>query len=129
MVLPVYLREFLRQYMMAKRPQIDDYAAWDHNQYVLDSIAWATDPLYGWCNKNFKKDGTPYNVYTDGLKVYTTIDSRMQRYAEEAVYEHIANFLQPAFDSENQHKPSAPFSDKLTRAQIMANHEPFDRPE
>jgi len=116
----VYFREFLRQYMMAKRPQLDDYPAWNHNQYVLDSIAWASDPLYGWCNKNFKKDGTPYNVYTDGLKVFTTIDSRMQRYAEEAVYEHIANFLQPAFNKENQHKPSSPFSNQLTYAQIKS---------
>ena len=115
-----YLREFLRQYMMAKRPDRSDYPAWNKVQYVVDSIAWDTDPLYGWCNKNFKKDGSPYNVYSDGLKVFTTIDSRMQRYAEEAVYQHVACYLQPAFDRENKPKPSAPFSDKLTPQQIRS---------
>lgn len=113
-----YFREFLRQYMMASRPEESDYPSWNHNQYVLDSIAWVTDPLYGWCNKNFKKDGSPYNVYTDGLKVYTTIDSRMQRYAEEAVYAHVAKYLQPAFDEENKTKPNAPFTDQLSEKEV-----------
>ena len=113
-----YLREFLRQYMMAKRPVRTDYPSWNNVQFVADSIAWDTDPLYGWCNKNFKKDGSPYNVYSDGLKVFTTIDIRMQRYAEEAVYQHVARYLQPAFDKENKPKPSSPYSDKLTPQQI-----------
>ena len=113
-----YLREFLRQYMMAKRPVRTEYPAWNNVQFVADSIAWDTDPLYGWCNKNFKKDGSPYNVYSDGLKVFTTIDSRMQKYAEEAVYQHVARYLQPAFDKENKPKPSSPYSDKLTPQQI-----------
>ena len=115
-----YLREFLRQYMMAKRPTRADYPSWNNVQYVADSIAWDTDPLYGWCNKNFKKDGSPYNVYSDGLKVFTTIDSRMQKYAEEAVYQHVARYLQPMFDKENKPKPSSPYSDKLTPKQIRA---------
>ena len=113
-----YFREFLRQYMTAKRPDRDDYPSWNQNQYVFDSIAWAVDPLYGWCNKNFKSDGKPYNVYTDGLKVYTTIDSRMQQYAEEAVYSHVAKFLQPKFSAENRRKPNAPFTDKLTATEV-----------
>ena len=113
-----YLREFLRRYMMAKRPVRSDYPSWNNVQFVADSIAWDTDPLYGWCNKNFKKDGSPYNVYSDGLKVFTTIDSRMQKYAEEAVYQHVARYLQPAFDKENKPKPSSPYSDKLTPQQI-----------
>ena len=113
-----YLREFLRQYMMAKRPVRTDYPSWNNVQFVADSIDWDTDPLYGWCNKNFKKDGSPYNVYSDGLKVFTTIDSRMQKYAEEAVYQHVARYLQPAFDKENKPKPSSPYSDKLTPQQI-----------
>ena len=113
-----YLREFLRQYMMAKRPVRTDYPSWNNVQFVADSIAWDTDPLYGWCNKNFKKDGSPYNVYSDGLKVFTTIDSRMQKYAEEAVYQHVARYLQPAFDKENKPKPSSPYSNKLTPQQI-----------
>ena len=113
--LATYFREFLRQYMMASRPDRSDYPSWNQNQFVFDSIAWDTDPLYGWCNKNFKRNGKPYNVYTDGLKVFTTIDSRMQLYAEQAVYNHVAKFLQPAFDKEKAKRPNAPFTKALTR--------------
>ena len=113
-----YFREFLRQYLMAKQPEKNDYPSWNAQQYYIDSIAWATDPLYGWCNKNVKKDGRPYNIYTDGLKVYTTIDSRMQKYAEEAVYKHVARYLQPEFSRENRTKPNAPFTNALTTAEV-----------
>ncbi len=95
--LATYFREYLRHIMTAKRPSPDNYASWQRQEYVDDSVAWEQNPLYGWCNKNTKKDGTPYNIYTDGLKVYTTIDSRMQRYAERAVREHMA-YLQPLFE-------------------------------
>ena len=113
-----YLREFLRQYMMAKRPERSDYPSWNRAQFVVDSIQWENDPLYGWCNKNYKKDGSPYNVYSDGLKVFTTIDSRIQQYAEEAMYQHVARYLQPRFSAEIARKPSSPYSDKLTPKQI-----------
>ncbi len=62
-----------------------------------------------WCRTHFKSNGEPYNVYKDGLKIYTTIDSRMQRYAEEAVREHLANDLQPAFYKHWKDIPTAPF--------------------
>lgn len=114
----VYMREFLRQYMMMDRPEKKNYPTWNKRQYVIDSIAFATDPLCGWCKKNTKKDGSSYNVYADGLRIYTTIDSRMQRYAEEAVYGHVAQYLQPAFDKENRDKPNAPFTENLTREQV-----------
>ena len=52
--------------------------------------------LLKWCKDHKKADGTPYNLYRDGLRVYTTIDSRMQRYAEEAVKEHMRD-LQKTF--------------------------------
>ncbi len=113
-----YFREFLRQYMMAKKPDKSTYPSWKKNQYVIDSIAWVTDPLYGWCNKNFKKGGGNYNVYTDGLKIYTTIDTRMQRYAEEAVYQHVAKYLQPIFFASNKSKKNAPFTSDISQAQI-----------
>ena len=113
-----YFREFLRQYMMAKRPEKSEYPSSNKKQYVLDSLAWETDPLYGWCNKNLKKNGEPYNVYTDGLKVYTTLDSRMQQYAEESVYGHVAKYLQPIFTKENRSKPNAPFTEQLTAAEV-----------
>lgn len=115
-----YFREFLRQYMMAEKPKLESYPVWNRVQYALDSLAWETDPLYGWCNKNFKKDGSPYNIYTDGLKVFTTLDSRMQLYAEEAVYGHVAKFLQPAFNRENKSKKNAPFTEKLTPQQLRS---------
>lgn len=115
-----YLREFLRQYMMAKRPERSDYPSWNRAQFVMDSTQWENDPLYGWCNKNYKKDGSPYNVYSDGLKVFTTIDSRIQQYAEEAMYQHVARYLQPRFSAEIARKPSSPYSDKLTPKQIKS---------
>ena len=113
-----YFREFLRRYLMANKPEKDKYPSWQHVQYTIDSIAWEQDPLYGWCNKNTKKDGTPYNIYKDGLKVFTTIDSRMQQYAEDAVYNHVAKYLQPAFNRENRRKPNAPFTNQLTQNEI-----------
>lgn len=62
-----------------------EYRGWEAQKFIDDSIAWANNPLYGWCEKNVKADGTKYNIYTDGLKIYTTLDAQMQRYAEEAV--------------------------------------------
>lgn len=117
-----YFREFLRLYMMAKRPDRNDesrYPSWNQNQYVYDSIAWETDPLYGWCNKNRKRDGEPYNLSADGLKVYTTIDSRMQQFAEQAMYDHVAHYLQPQFERENRGKPNAPYSN-LSAKQVAS---------
>lgn len=113
-----YFRDFLRRYMMAEKPELDNYPSWNRVQYNIDSIAWETDPLYGWCNKNFKKNGEHYNVYTDGLKIFTTIDSRMQRYAEEAVLKHVGHYLQPAFSKENRTKPNAPFTNALTASEV-----------
>lgn len=113
-----YFREFLRRYMMATKPERSKYPSWQNVQYTIDSIAWEHDPLYGWCNKNQKKDGTPYSIYKDGLKVFTTIDSRMQQYAEDAVYNHVARYLQPAFNRENRNKPNAPFTDQLTPKEV-----------
>ena len=113
-----YFREYLRRYLMANKPERSNYPSWQNVQYVIDSIAWEQDPLYGWCNKNLKKDGTPYNIYKDGLKVFTTLDSRMQQYAEDAVYAHVAKYLQPAFNRENRHKPNAPFTDQLTPKEV-----------
>ncbi len=114
----IYFREFLRQYMMAQKPELKDYPSWSRVQYSIDSTAWEKDPLYGWCNKNFKKNGEPYNVYTDGLKIFTTIDSRMQKYAEEAMLEHISKYLQPAFSREISSKRNAPFTTALSTKEV-----------
>jgi len=113
-----YFRDFLRRYLTAKKPEKALYASWNMVKYHIDSLNWESDPLYGWCNKNRKKNGEPWSIYTDGLRVHTTIDSRMQRYAEQAVEKHVAKFLQPAFDKANLKKPNAPFTKDLTPAQV-----------
>ena len=66
--------------------------------------------MKNWTNNNFKKDGSSYNLYVDGLKIYTTINSKMQQYAEESVIEHMKN-LQKEFFIQNDTVSSAPFSD------------------
>jgi len=65
-----------------------------------------------------RPDGTEYSVYRDGLKIYTTIDSRMQEYAEYAVYEHLGKELQPTFDKKLENKRNRPFSYKVKQEQI-----------
>ena len=115
--LGTYLREHLRTKMTAKEPKLKNYASWQSLQYYEDSLAWANDPLYGWCNKNTKKDGENYDIYTDGLKIYTTIDSRMQAYAEEAAVNHVGHVLQKEFEYGRNH-PNFPFTNNLTKEQI-----------
>ena len=107
-----YFREYLRKTLTAKEPKKSNYPEWNKHQYEIDKRQWDENPLYGWCNKNFKHDGTPYNLYQDGLRIYTTIDSHMQRYAEEAVNEHM-QYLQRRFFREKRNKKYAPFSRKL----------------
>ena len=116
--LAVYLREFLRRYLTAKKPERALYPSWNMVKFYNDSINWETDPLFGWCNKNKKRNGENYSIYTDGLKVYTTIDSKMQAYAEQAAYQHVAKYLQPAFLKENQKKANAPYSSNLSKEQV-----------
>lgn len=117
--LATYFREYLRGIMTAKKPEKSNYRGWQAQQYYEDSIAWETNPLYGWCNKNTKKDGTHYNVYTDGLKIHTTLNSHMQQYAEEAVYEHVAKYLQPRFFKEKQGRKTAPYTNQLTVDEVQ----------
>ena len=113
-----YVREYLRQALMAKEPKRSDYASWQKQQFYDDSVAWHTNPLYGWCNKNINRHGLPYNIYTDGLKVYTTIDSRMQKYAEEAMISHVVGELQPAFEKEQKNNKNRPYSSKLSADKV-----------
>lgn len=104
-----YFREELRRMLTAKHPDRSQYPSWDTQKYIDDSIAWVSNPLYGWIEKTRKPDGTKYDIYNDGLKIYTTIDSRMQRYAEEAVDEHMAS-LQRQFFREKQGSSAAPYT-------------------
>lgn len=72
-----------------------------------------------WVRENPKDDGTRYNINFDGLKIYTTIDSRMQRYAEEAMEEHMAK-LQAEFFHQNTKKrnKNAPFARDVEQSRI-----------
>lgn len=113
-----YLREYLRRIMMANKPKRSDYAEWQHLAYFEDSLAWENNPLYGWCKKNTKENGSYYDIYIDGLKVFTTINSKMQRYAEEAVRAHVGNELQPLFEKEKKGSPNYPYSRALSISEI-----------
>lgn len=113
-----YFRQYLRGVMTAKKPVKKNYRGWQMQQFYEDSIDWETNPLFGWCNKNTKADGSNYNVYTDGLKIYTTIDSRMQTYMEEAVQEHVADYLQKRFFESKKKQKTAPFTEKLSEEEV-----------
>ena len=113
-----YFREYLRIYMSAKKPDKSKYRGWQMQKYYEDSLNWEQDPLYGWCNKNTKPDGSNYSIYTDGLKIYTTIDSRMQTYLEEAVEEHMVGSLQPRFFKAKKGKKTAPFTENLKTDEV-----------
>lgn len=109
-----YFREYLRSVLGAKKPERADYRGWQMQKFYEDSLDWENNPLYGWCEKNIKKDGTKYNLYTDGLRIYTTLDSRMQQYAEESVVEHLKE-LQGYFFKEKKGRSKAPYSNKLSQ--------------
>jgi penicillin-binding protein 1A len=102
-----YFREYLRGLLTEKRPSS-----------TAGGAAWDANPLRGFCYKHLKPDGSPYNLYRDGLKIYTTIDSRMQQYAEEAVVEHLSKDLQKTFDKELRRLRRSPFSNTATDEEI-----------
>ncbi len=112
-----YFREHLRSILTAKEPKRSNYASWQDQKYKDDMWEWMNNPLYGFCEKNRKPDGSPYNIYTDGLKVYTTIDARMQRYAEEAAFVHMQE-LQATFTNEKKNSRNAPFSRDISQEEI-----------
>ena len=111
-----YFREYLRGALNANKPNRKEYGSWQIQKFREDSVEWETNPLYGWCNKNKKADGTSYNLYRDGIRIVTTIDSRMQRYAEEAVVNHLKNNLQPSFTKRQKNLRNKPFSNDLSTA-------------
>lgn len=115
-----YFRDMLRRYMNAKEPSRSKYST--REDYSADSLLWAQDQLYGWLNKNKKPDGSQYNLDRDGLRIYTTINYKMQKYAEEAVAEHLGKDLQKSFQRDLKSKTNRPFSndvDKETRDRVM----------
>ena len=106
-----YFRDMLRRYMNAKKPKKKNYTY--EEEYAADSLLWADDQLYGWLNKNKKADGSGYNLDKDGLRIYTTINYKMQKYAEEAVETHLSKSLQPSFWRDLKYKRNAPFSNDV----------------
>ncbi len=127
--LATYLRQYLTRRMRRPEPDRSKYANPDSYEDAL--WEWNNNPLYGWCNKNKKPDGTSYDVYRDGLKIYTTINSRMQKYAEEALAEHLSKEVQPDFYRRARGFKNPPFSDDLTKKEtddlIMASLKQSDR--
>jgi penicillin-binding protein 1A len=114
--LATYFREYLRSTMNSKEPDRKNF--WSEDMYNEALWKWQNDPLYGWCQKNTKPDGTPYNLYRDGLRIYTTLNSKMQAYAEEAVVEHLAKNLQPVFDKRAKNYRNPPYSNDLTASEV-----------
>jgi penicillin-binding protein 1A len=111
-----YFRQYLTNTMKRPKPDRNKY----RNQSSYDDALWEweNNPLYGWCNKNKKPDGSNYDIYRDGLKIYTTINSRMQRYAEEALTEHLSKEEQPHFYNRAKGFKNPPYSDDLTKKEI-----------
>ena len=115
-----YFRDMLKKILNAGKPDRTKYRNMD--DYRVDSLLWADDPLYGFLRKFPKPDGSMYDLDRDGLKIYTTINATMQRYAEEAVAEHLGRDLQPLFFRELAWKRNRPFSNDVpatTRENIM----------
>ncbi len=113
-----YFREYLRLTMTAKKPERENYASWQGQKYIEDSEEWKNNPLFGWCNKNVKPNGEHYDLYNDGLKIYATIDSRMQKYAVEAIEQHLRYDLQPLFDGSLEGLNNPPFGDNMTSEEV-----------
>ena len=108
-----YFRDMIRRTMSAEEPKRSNYRQYE--DYRADSTLWREDPFYGWLNKNLKPDGTKYNLDKEGLKIHTTIDSRMQQYAEEAIVEHLGKELQTVFFNDLRYKTNRPFSNDIPR--------------
>ena len=112
----LYFREMLRRTLSASEPKRSSYRQYE--DYVVDSLQWAEDPVYGWLNKNLKPDGTKYDIYRDGLRIYTTVNPKMQQYAEEAMAEHIGGDLQGRFDRGLKNLTNAPFANDVEKSMV-----------
>ena len=110
-----YFRDMLRKYMSATKPKRSSYSVWE--DYSVDSLLWVNDQLYGWLNKNTKPDGSRYDLDREGLRIYTTINYKMQKYAEEAVAEHLTE-LQKNFWNDLKYKRNAPFANDIDKATV-----------
>lgn len=90
-----YFRDMIRNVLNMPRPTKKRYG----KDYEAELERWENNPVYGWCEKNLKPDGTPYDIYRDGLKIYTTLNYDMQEYAEEVLTAQLAA-IQPRMDAQ-----------------------------
>ena len=117
-----YFRDLLRRELNAQKPKRSSYQYEEDYQYDLQR--WEQEEFYGWLNKNKKANGEPYDLDRDGLRIYTTINYKMQKYAEEAVSEWLGGNLQKAFDKElrwKHHPPFANDTEPAVRERLMKN--------
>lgn len=114
---------------LKEKPLVVNYQEVDHKQgmapYFRESLRKELTALFMQKNpdgtwKYQRQDGTPYDIYRDGLKIYTTIDANLQKHAEEAVERHLKENLQPAFDDNNRSVRNFPFSNELSKEQVDA---------
>jgi penicillin-binding protein 1A len=112
-----YFREMLRRTMKMTKPDLKNYRFRTYEDFAADSIQWERNPLFGWCNKN-TVNGKPYNIDRDGLKIYTTINWRMQQYAEKAVEEHLSKELQPNFNERRKTRKRFPFGNDVSESVV-----------
>ncbi len=105
---------------LKNEPIVVNYQMVDHKEgiapYFRESLRKDLTTLFQSKNEKGeyiykKKDGTPYDLYKDGLRIYTTINASMQQYAEEAVAKHLKEGLQPEFDKNNKRRKRFPFAD------------------
>lgn len=96
-----YFRDMIRNVLNMPRPTRKGYG----KDYEAELERWESNPVYGWCEKNLKPDGTPYDIYRDGLKIYTTLNYDMQEYAEEVLAAQLAA-IQPRMDAQVKRRGS-----------------------
>jgi len=117
----IVFQQLLRNQLISKKdkdsldqiPLVVNYTPESHREGLATYFrAYLKEFMDGWINENLKSDGTKHNLYRDGLRIFTTIDSRMQQFAEDAVSGHMEN-LQKEFFSQNTKElnPTAPFLD------------------
>lgn len=91
---------------LMKQPLVLAYSRTNHHQGLAPYFRqYLKNELAAWCEKNTKEDGSHYNIYTDGLKIYTTLDSRMQQLAEDAVRTQMTDLQKQFFDHWGKEKP------------------------
>lgn len=112
---------------LIQKPVIVNYQSVDHKEgmapYFREALRQEVTQILLKKNedgtlKYVREDGQPYDIYRDGLKIYTTLNSRLQKYAEFAVEKHIKESLQPAFNSNNRGLRNYPFSNEISSSVV-----------